>query len=157
MENKSQDEMITEEIGNLMTEAFEQVGGFFLDKGTSLFELIETINAEEASAIPAGSETSIAGHLGHVSFFMKTIIGYNTGQIKEKTDWSKSWTINEVDDKSWSSIKKELRDSYKMVRENMDSITYWKDVDDFSGILSILAHSSFHLGFIYKMISQIRA
>lgn len=148
--------MITEEIGNLLTETFEKVDGFYLDKNTSLFERLDDLSAEEASVIPGGSDTSIAGHVEHVSFFMKTIIGYNTGEIEEKTDWSKSWTVCSVTEEEWTGLKDDLRESYKTVRENIKGITYWKNVDDFAGILCILAHTAFHMGAIWKMTAQIR-
>lgn len=157
MENKSQDEMITEEIGNLLTETFEKVDGFYLDKGSSLFERLDDISAAEASLCPAGSDKTIAGHVGHLSFFMRTIIGYNTGEIVDKTDWKTSWTYSEVPPKKWEELKEEVHGSYKIVRENIRGITYWKNVDDFAGILCILAHTAFHMGAIWKMISQIRA
>lgn len=149
--------MISEEIGQLLRETFEKVDGFYLDKGTSLFERLDDLSAGEASAVPVGSDSTIAGHVEHVSFFMKTIIGYNTGQIKEKTDWSLSWTVSTVSDTQWSDLKKELHDSYETVRDNVANMTYWKNVDDFSGILCILAHTAFHMGAIWKMTAQIRS
>lgn len=149
--------MITEEIGNLLTETFEKVDGFYLDKGTSLFERLDDLTAGEVSVCPVGSTETIAGHLKHLSFFMRTIIGYNTGEITEKTDWSKSWTIDKVTEEQWEKLKEDLHQSYRLVKENIKGITYWKNVDDFAGILCILAHTAFHMGAIWKMTDQIRS
>lgn len=153
---KSQDEMISEEMGNLLRETFEKVDGFYLDKGTSLFERLEDLKADEVSVCPAGSDYSIAGHVRHISFFMETIIGYNTGVLDEPTDWQKSWNVEKVSEGEWSDLKQQVRETYSMVNNYVNNMTYWKDVDDFSGILCILAHTAFHMGAIWKMSSQIR-
>ncbi|MBN2656080.1 MAG: hypothetical protein JXR86_03410 [Spirochaetales bacterium] len=155
--DKSQDEMISEEIGNLLRETFEKVDGFYLDKGTSLFETLDDLSSGEVSICPSGSDSSIAGHVRHISFFMRTIIGYNTGEIDEPTDWKQSWTVEKVTEGEWEELKKDLRESYELVKRNVNEMTYWKNVDDFAGILCVLAHTAFHMGAIWKMSSQIRA
>lgn len=154
MNKKSQDEMITEEIQNLFVETFEKVQGFYLDKETSLFERLNTISAEAASKTARGSDSTIAGHVEHIRFFMETIIGYNSGDIEGKTDWNKSWAVKTVDEQEWDTLKKELEKTYSLVRKNISGITYWKDEDDFSGILSILVHTAFHMGALWKMMEQ---
>jgi len=155
MEKKSQDEMITAEILDLFDETFENVHGYYLDKGTSLFETLDKVSAEKASVISKGQESSIAGHIEHIRFYLETLLGYINGEIKGKTDWNKSWLVSEVSDDEWSILKSDLMKAYIKVKDTINGFTYWNDEDDFSGIISILVHSSFHLGAIWKMLEQI--
>ena len=152
---KSQDEMITAEILDLFDETFENVHGYYLDKGTSLLEQLGSISSSDASASSNASDHTIASHLEHISFYIKTLIGYMKGQIEGKTDWNKSWTVKTVNDEEWNSLKDNLSASYDLVKETINGFTYWKDEDDFSGIISILVHTAFHLGAIWKMLEQI--
>jgi hypothetical protein len=48
-------EHFTSNLFDLLDEAFESHHGIFLDKGTSLFETLENITAQEAS-IPVGGK-----------------------------------------------------------------------------------------------------
>lgn len=42
-------DLFTSELFPLVEETFERIHGIYLDKGTSLFETLDTITAEEAS------------------------------------------------------------------------------------------------------------
>lgn len=147
--------MITAEILDLFDETFENVHGYYLDKGTSLFEQLAHISSSNASASTKASDFTIAGHVKHVSFYIKTLIGYMNGEITGRTDWEKSWTVKSVNDEEWNALKDELAGSYSLVKETIGRFTYWKDEDDFSGIISILVHTAYHLGAIGKMLEQI--
>jgi hypothetical protein len=153
--DKSQDEMITAEILDLFDETFENVHGYYLDKGTSLFEKLNPISSSIASKSSESSDYTIASHIEHINFYIKTLIGYMNGEIKGKTDWNKSWTVKSVSDVEWSTLKDDLAGSYKLVKETVKGFTYWKNEDDFSGIISILVHTAFHMGAIWKMLEFI--
>ena len=51
-------------------EAFTNVTGIFLDQGTSMFETLATISAEEASRPVGGGCTTIAAQVNHTWFYL---------------------------------------------------------------------------------------
>ena len=155
MEKKSQDEMITAEILDLFDETFESVHGYYLDKETSLFERLNAISSEKASKSSKDSDYTIASHVEHIDFYLKTIMGYIKGEIEGKTDWDKSWLVKTVNKEEWNTLKDNLSGSYKQVTDMIKGFTYWKNEDDFSGVISMLVHSAFHLGAIWIMFENI--
>ena len=54
MSTHIQTDHFTKAIYGLLDETFDNVQGYFLDKGTSMFETLATISAEEAS-VPVGA------------------------------------------------------------------------------------------------------
>jgi hypothetical protein len=53
MSTQTQAEHFTNALYSLLDEAFDNVHGYFLDRGISKFEMLATISAEEA-AMPVG-------------------------------------------------------------------------------------------------------
>ena len=58
-------ERLTHTLFGLLTEAFESVYGIFLDRGTSLFETLADITAEEASRATSGRCATLAAQVNH--------------------------------------------------------------------------------------------
>lgn len=57
----------------LMEQTFESRNyGIYLDKGTSLFETLETVSAQEASIPIGGKCASLAAQVAHVTFFIES-------------------------------------------------------------------------------------
>ena len=54
----------------LLDETFDNVQGFFLDGGTSLFETLATITAAEASIPVGGKCATLAAQVKHVAFYL---------------------------------------------------------------------------------------
>lgn len=59
-----QTEHFTQALYNLLDEVFDHVHGYFLDKGTSLFETLATVSAEEAS-VPVGGSGISTSRVGY--------------------------------------------------------------------------------------------
>jgi len=74
-------------VSNLFEETFEHVHGIYLDRGTSLFETLETISAEEASRPVSAKCASIAGQVEHVRFYIEVLEKYLRGEDPGKVDW----------------------------------------------------------------------
>lgn len=62
-------EHFTQALLELLDEAFDNVQGYFLDKGTSMFETLATVTAAEAS-IPRGWEMRDPGSPGETCGFL---------------------------------------------------------------------------------------
>src|SRR5579859_3016443 len=61
------------ELMAILDETFESHHGIYLDKGTSLFETLATIDATQAS-IPVGSKcASLAAQVAHIIVYLEVI------------------------------------------------------------------------------------
>ena len=86
----------------------------YLDKGTSLFETLATISAEEASVPVGGKCATLAAQVKHVAFYLDVLERSVRTQQYERQDWGKIWretsavTAEEWDD-AQSPTARELR------------------------------------------------
>ena len=64
------------ELFELFEETFEQVHGIYLDGGTSLFETLATISAEEASLPVSATCATLAAQVEHVRFYLDVLETY---------------------------------------------------------------------------------
>ncbi|MCZ7666330.1 MAG: hypothetical protein M5U34_03350 [Chloroflexi bacterium] len=91
MSTKMQTDHFTQALVLLLDETFDQVHGIYLDKGTSLFETLATISAEEASIPVGGKCATLAAQVKHIAFYLDVLErAVRTGQF-EKVDWGEIW------------------------------------------------------------------
>jgi hypothetical protein len=140
----------------LMTEAFESVYGIFLDKGTSLFETLDGISAEQASRANSGGCATLAAHVNHVRFYLDVFEGYMLEQPQKAIDWRSSWQIAAVSADEWESLKMGLRESYARVRRTMEGFDSWDNDHRLGGAVAIVVHTAYHLGEIRQMLCGLR-
>ncbi len=138
-------EQFTKNLNEFLDETFEKVYGIYLDGGTSLFETLETVTAEEASKRVGGKCASIAGQVEHVWFYLDVLSKYMPGEDPGKVDWAGSWWLTEVTDGEWEALKGKLRDKYSNVREIINGVEDW-DGDAMSNAWAIVVHTAYHLG-----------
>jgi hypothetical protein len=145
------------ELFDLLEETFEQVQGIYLDRGTSLFETLDTISAEEASRPVSAKCASIAAQVEHVRFYLQVLL---EGCLQKKTtgriDWEESWQLKEVTSDEWEALKKELRETYQGVLTAMKNLDTWEGEDDIGASLAILAHTAYHLGEIRQALCVVK-
>ncbi|MDQ4044979.1 MAG: hypothetical protein M3173_05970, partial [Chloroflexota bacterium] len=98
-------------------EAFTSVTGIFLDKGTSMFETLATITAEEANRPIGGGCASIAAQVNHVWFYLDLMNRMGRGEDVGRPDWEDSWQVDEVDDTAWQAMIARLREAHDEVIE----------------------------------------
>lgn len=136
-----------------MEETFEAKHyGIYLDKGTSLFETLETVSAPEASIPVGGKCASLAAQVAHVTFFIESFERFALQGDNSPRDWSYIWrTVEKVTSEEWEGYKRKLKDAYlrmdKLFRENQQ----WNE-DSIGGSLSILVHTTYHLGEIRQAL-----
>lgn len=143
------------ELNSFLDETFEKVHGIYLDGGTSLFETLETVTAEEASRRVGGKCASIAGQVEHVRFYVQVLERYMRGEEVEKIDWEKSWWLTEVTEEEWSILKGRLREQYKIVRELINGTEDWEKNDVFSDAWAVVVHTAYHLGEIRQAMCTV--
>lgn len=141
---------------DLLDETFENVHGIYLDKGTSLFETLEGITAEEASRATSGRCATLAAQVNHVRFYIDVLEEYMLGTRTEHADWASSWQVGAVTAAEWEGLKARLRESYTRVRATMEGFDSWDDDGRVGGAFAIVVHTAHHLGEIRQMLCGIR-
>jgi len=140
----------------VLNEAFEKVGGAFLDPGESLFETLATISATEASRPLGPTSGNIAAKVNHTRFYLDAAIEANrTGEYKQ-LDWESSWRVGEVTEEEWRELIDRLRATYEEIMTFVDTFAGWND-RYIGGALGIVAHTAYHLGEIRQALQVVKA
>ena len=148
--------LLASEIAEIFEETFESVQGIYLDRGTSLFETLATISAEEASRPVSDTCSSIAGQVEHVRVYIEVIERYMRGEAVEAIDWDATWKLQTVAPEEWSALIESLQSAYRSVRDLTASFTDWHGENELAGALGILVHTAYHLGEIRHALCTIR-
>ena len=156
MSTQIANDRFTNELFDLLDETFEQVQGIYLDKGTSLFETLETISAEQASRPVSAECASIAAQVEHVRFYLQVLERVIQKKPVGKIDWQESWQLEKVTPEEWEALKGRLREAHESVLTVMKSHDSWEGEDDIGGSLAVLAHTAYHLGEIRQALCVVR-
>src|ERR1044071_9914747 len=132
---------------DILDETFEKVNGIYLDKGTSLFETLATVSAEEASRPISSQCASIAAQVNHVRYYLEVLSAYMRGQPPASLDWPGSWQqVTTVSSAEWDAQRQQLHDTYQQTRALFESLEDWNGEDQVGGALAIIVHTAHHLG-----------
>ena len=156
MSTQIPNDCFTNELFDLLRETFEEVQGIYLDRGTSLFETLETVSAEEASRPVSAECASIAGQVEHVCFYLQVLERVIQKKPVGKIDWQESWQLEKVTPEEWEALKGRLREVHESVLTVMKSLDSREGEDDIGGSLAILAHTAYHLGEIRQALCVVR-
>ncbi len=145
-------------IFQIYEETFEKVSGVYLDGGTSLFETLATISAEEASRPVSATCASIAAQVEHVNFYMENMERLLRHGEERKLDWGEIWRrVSAVTPEEWEASKAKLEASYRRLMALMQSMESWDGEDDIGLPIAILVHTAYHLGEIRQATCTIKA
>jgi hypothetical protein len=140
-----------------LDEAFENVHGYFLDKGTSLFETLEGVTADEASQAASSRVATLAAQVNHTAFYLDATIRFaTTGYGDERPDWEGSWRVTTVNEDEWDALRENLRLQYGRVQELVRTNPVWNEMT-VGGAIAMVAHCAYHLGEIRQALGVIRA
>ena len=144
-------------LSGLLQETFEQVLGIYLDRGTSLFETLDTISAEEASIPVGGRCATLAAQVAHVNFYLNVMSDYIQGKQSDKIDWQEIWrTVSADTPEEWEASKAALRETYQRVRAQIHAIESWEGENEINGALGVIVHTAYHLGEIRQALCTIQ-
>lgn len=150
-------ELVTSLIFDGFRETFEEVQGIYLDKGTSLFETLATISAEEASRPVSASCATLAAQVEHVRFYMEVMERYMHGEDVEGTDWGMIWrTVGAVTPEEWETSKAKLKATYDRILGEMQTLTDWNSDNTIGSPLVIIIHTAYHLGEIRQALCTLK-
>jgi hypothetical protein len=137
-------------------ETFESPIGIYLDKGTSLFETLETVSAEEASIPVGGKCASLAAQVAHVTFYIESFERFAVYNDNSPRDWGLIWsTVEKVTPEEWDDYKSKLKDAYQRMDKLFHENELW-DEDRIVGALSIVVHTAYHLGEIRQALCTLK-
>ena len=140
-----------------MEETFEpKYHGIYLDRGTSLFETLDTVSAEEASIPVGGKCASLAAQVAHVIFYIESWERYALQGDNSPRDWGYIWrTVEKVTTEEWEEYKSKLRDAYGRMAKLFHENPMWNE-DTIGGALSIVVHTAYHLGEIRQALCTLK-
>lgn len=157
MSNKIDQEHITQDLFDVLDEAFVKHHGIFLDKGTSLFETLETISAAEASIPVGGKCATLAAQVAHVNFYMEVLEAYILNKDIGKVDWGDIWRrVNQVSPQEWQAYQDQLKETYQRILSMLQNVENWNDERPIGGALAIAVHTAYHLGEIRQAMCTVK-
>jgi hypothetical protein len=152
-----QSEHFTRALHSLLDETFDNVHGIFLDKGTSLFETLATISADEASVPVGGKCATLAAQVKHVAFYLDVLERSVRTRTFEPQDWDRIWReTSGVTDDEWEALKVALRESYDRVLSLISDTTEWPSEREIGGAIATIVHTAYHLGEIRQALCTLK-
>jgi hypothetical protein len=152
-----QTEHFTKALYALLDETFDNVQGYFLDKGTSMFETLAEISAEEASVPVGGQCATLAAQVKHVAFYLDVLEKAIRTQQFERQDWDKIWReTSAVTPEEWEALKTSLRESYDRIKTLIDDTTEWPSEREIGGAIALIVHTAYHLGEIRQALCTLK-
>ena len=157
MSTQIQTDQFTNALYALLDETFDNVHGYFLDKGTSLFETLATISAEEASVPVGGKCATLAAQVKHVAFYLDVLAEALRTKRFERQDWGKIWReTSAVTPEEWDALKASLRESYDRVKTIIGDTTDWSGELQIGGAIAVIVHTAYHLGEVRQALCSIK-
>lgn len=157
MSTQMQTDHFTKVLFGLLDETFDNVHGYFLDKGTSMFETLATISAEEASVPVGGQCATLAAQIKHVTFYLEVLEKAVRTQQFERQDWGKIWReTSAVTPEEWEALKTSLRESYNHLKALINATTEWSSEQQIGGIIATIVHTAYHLGEIRQALCTLK-
>lgn len=150
--------IITNTLAAFLEETFTNVQGIYLEAGTSLFETLDGISAEEASRPVSDRCASIAGQTEHLRFYIEIMTRYVLGEKVEGVDWNGSWSVTTVTPAEWDALRNRLKAEYEQTRMLVLATSDWTahDGDIFGESLTIAIHTAYHLGEIRQACCTVK-
>ena len=157
LSNKIDQELITQNLLDVLDEAFVTHHGVFLDRGTSLFETLETITAAEASIPVGGKCATLAAQVAHVNFYLEVVEDYILNKERDNVDWGEIWRrVNKVSTEEWTAYQDQLKETYQRVISMLKNLEDWNHDRPIGGALAIAIHTAYHLGEIRQAMCVVK-
>ena len=157
MSTQIDQKLVTQNLFDVLDEAFVKHHGIFLDEHTSLFETLEAITAAEASIPVGGKCATLAAQVAHVNFYLEVLEAYILNRDIGKVDWGDVWRrVGQVSPQEWQAYQDQLKQTYQRVCSMLQSIENWNDDKPIGGAIAIAVHTAYHLGEIRQATCIVR-
>ena len=148
--------VVVQLVMRMLREAFDGPPGpwtYFIDTslGTGVFGTMGALSAAQASQQAGPNNTTIAGHVHHLSLALalsrQALRGDSTTH-----DRGLSWTLSTVDDAAWFALRAELQREYESLLVAVSSQRTWGE-DALGVAFGAVAHAAYHLGAIRQRLT----
>lgn len=157
MSDQIQIEIFKNTLYAFLDETFDNVRGYYLDRGTSMFETLATISAEEASIPVGGKCATLAAQVKHVAFYLDVLEKSVRTQKFERVDWGQIWReTSAVSAEEWEAIKVSLRESYDRIKVLIAETAEWPNEETIGGAIGMIVHTAYHLGEIRQALCTLK-
>jgi len=157
MSTHIQTEHFIQALYNLLDETFDNVQGYYLDRGTSMFETLATISAEEASIPIGGRCATLAAQVKHIAFSLELVDRNVRSGTYEQVDWGEIWrTTSAVTPEEWEALQARLRAAYDGIRALIAGTPEWPDEQYIGGAIATIVHAAYHLGEIRQALCTLK-
>lgn len=157
MTDNSLAERVTRIILLSLEETFEQAHSMYLDEGTTIFETLSTIDAQEASTPISPTCATLAAHVEHMTFYLDVIVQYIEGEPPQGLDWEEIWQrVSSVTEAEWQASQDKLRQVYQKTRQAIENCS-WENNHQLEGALGAVVHNAYHLGEIRHALCTLKA
>lgn len=154
--NPIQPEHFTQALVAVLDETMDNVRGYFLDRGTSLFETLAAISADEASIPVGGRCATLAAHVKHTAFYLDVVDKSVRDPSYPRVDWGEIWrTVSRVTPGEWQAIQAELRRNYERILALIQDTPAWGQ-EEIGGAIALIAHTAYHLGEIRQALCTLK-
>jgi DinB family protein len=151
-------ERLKQQILEFLEETFEKHHGIYLDKGTTFFETLDAVSADEASLRATDRNASVAAHVRHVIFYLRVLQDHIRGTLQGKVDWREIWENDRpVSPDEWKALVAELRQEYAKIRAFLGDPKTWDLEEAFGGSMAMVVHTAYHLGAVRQSLALTRA
>jgi len=145
--------IVIRQLLSILREGFEgpsESWSYFTDndRNAGLFGTLAKLSAENVSFPVRG--TTIAAHVHHVIFGLDASSAWIRGE-RSPLHWQESWRISEVDDAAWAEMLEQLSNSYKNLKQAIQSNDSFSE-ETMGGAIGAVAHIAYHLGAIKQKI-----
>jgi hypothetical protein len=141
----------------LLDETFDHVQGYYLDRGTSLFETLAGISAAEASIAVGGKCATLAAQVKHVAFYLEVYERSLRDPDFSGANWGEIWrTVSAVTQEEWQAIQAELRDNYNRILKLIEETSTWSIEDEIGEAMAVVVHTAYHLGEIRQALCTLK-
>ncbi len=138
-----------------LEEATNDVHGFFLDKGDSLYETLAGITAEQASLPLGPGSGTIAAKVNHIRFYVDVVLKNAAAGEFIPADWESSWAVETVTDEEWAALVEGLQTTFTNFQELAKVNDQWPE-PVLGGAFGVVIHTAYHLGEIRQALAYLR-
>lgn len=120
-----------------------------------LLIFLDSLSPEQASRRLRSDDptSSIAAHIEHLRFAINATIDAITDE-PSSVDWTKSWTISEVDVDSWGALQHNLEKAFERCWDAIRSMELTSEAS-LGLLLALLAHIAYHIGVVHEKAREV--
>lgn len=138
-------------LGEILDGAAPDAGWLLNRRDPGLLRSLDSLTAEQASAVPPGGSSSIAAHVDHLRYGLGLLNRWARGESPfADADWKASWRRLEVSADEWKRLRGQLGEEARQWQDGFGAILQ-RGEDELTGAIASAAHLAYHLGAIRQI------